>query len=698
MANDEKSGSGPGGSFALCSGTYRGTIESDEGAKLTIEVRVDIENAYISADFFQTSALSKEHYRASMRAKLRIENDLASAAQPRFVFGDDDRSFVAGALEVAAPAAGTAIVKCTFPESASTLYRGILEFKSEYFRELEIHLDKIAGAPDPRDCAFNTSETTDSQGAGLEKFDVSVEGLFARAGIKATISSGDMNLTEELAAKGGAPDRWDDRELHELMNQHYKHAKVGPIWALQLLVLSKYDGGPKYRFDYTSRQHPCRLVEEGGRTANHGDEIVGLMFDDRSGNIIDPWTRFYKEHEALLSESDKRKISRYTRDGSFLNQRQRQGAAVFWYQLEASMAQVLNQSEVPNWYRNRAYFWTIMHELGHVLNLRHPTELGRKDSTSFMRTFNSIIGQAQDTNRGIADFWNRFDYRYDPEEIIHLKHGFYNEVVPGGRNYLDWIWPSVFYDSPVDNAMQNDLLLEILPHKSIYRLGEPVLLEVAVSNRSATKTLNIGKLGPSYGNVRLFITKPDGTTRHFKPIVNKVESMPSKLGAGDQKRHITNLTYSAEGFIFDTPGKYEILAIAEDQTKSNYALSLPASFRVGYPTRLEEEVADQLFDREVGLFLTLGGGEHLEAGKRRLESISEQYADHPLSAHAKLALRLNALKGQKRINPKRGTLELVKTSFPEDTDKFEKDIAESEDLPSSIKARFSATLQHFKAS
>ena len=53
----------------LRSGLYSGTVTSDRRSKMMVQVRLDFEESYVSADFFVKDHRDRDRYRASMRAR-----------------------------------------------------------------------------------------------------------------------------------------------------------------------------------------------------------------------------------------------------------------------------------------------------------------------------------------------------------------------------------------------------------------------------------------------------------------------------------------------------------------------------------------------------------------------------------------------------------------------------------------------------
>jgi hypothetical protein len=75
----------------------------------------------------------------------------------------------------------------------------------------------------------------------------------------------------------------------------------------------------------------------------------------------------------------------------------------------------------------RKYLFTWVHEIGHTFNLVHSSEKGRPDSPSWM----NYDGE-YDARNGRGSFWRDFHFRFDDEELIHIRHGNLPAVIMGG--------------------------------------------------------------------------------------------------------------------------------------------------------------------------------------------------------------------------------------------------------------------------
>ena len=87
---------------------------------------------------------------------------------------------------------------------------------------------------------------------------------------------------------------------------------------------------------------------------------------------------------------------------------------------------------IPGIDNDRKLIQTSVHELGHALNLAHRFErvVGRADSTSFMNyDWRYRGGNKRD------EYWSRFAFTFDPDELSFLRHGPRSAVIPGGAPF-----------------------------------------------------------------------------------------------------------------------------------------------------------------------------------------------------------------------------------------------------------------------
>ncbi|MDH5639478.1 MAG: hypothetical protein OEZ04_13410, partial [Nitrospinota bacterium] len=316
---------------------------------------------------------------------------------------------------------------------------------------------------------------------------------------------------------------------------------------------------------------------------------------------------------------------------------ERQGFAVFrnhsWFNNLKDGAPA-NQAEA---WAMRHFLYTWVHEAGHAFNFLHSWDKSRADSLSWMNydwKYNSL-----DSGN---DYWRDFEFRFDDEELIHMRHGDRASVIMGGDQ-----WASGGHmDMPADafSKTMGEAPVELLLRgKGYYEFLSPVSIEVRLRNRLDDMDLELDRrFDPTFGCVKYMIRKPDGKTVLYEPIAcqvgdpDLVKLQGAKAAKNGEDRYSQNvyLQYGSGGFYFDVPGDYLVRAIysgAGEMILTSNTLKL----RVGTPlTRREDIVAQDFFSRDVGMCLCLGGSKSrfLTKGMETLEGIMEEFKSTAMQA------------------------------------------------------------------
>lgn len=89
----------------------------------------------------------------------------------------------------------------------------------------------------------------------------------------------------------------------------------------------------------------------------------------------------------------------------------------------------------------RMRLFIYIHELGHCFNLRHPWSGIPADSPEKIEAHATLSWMnypwryyLSEEIRGEEEFWKRFNFKFSDSELIHLRHGFRNDVIFGGNN------------------------------------------------------------------------------------------------------------------------------------------------------------------------------------------------------------------------------------------------------------------------
>jgi hypothetical protein len=312
----------------------------------------------------------------------------------------------------------------------------------------------------------------------------------------------------------------------------------------------------------------------------------------------------------------------------------------------------------------RAMLRTYVHELGHCFNLYHshqkefmdPPQPNRMDALSWMHYPDYYQGSG---GSGAGAYWRAFPFQFDDDELVHLRHGFRNAVVPGGQPFgigAADIDPEVFAEPVAD---ESGLALELRAAPQ-FLLGTPVVVEIKLSLTDLRgRTVNAA-LHPNYGYVQIGIARLGGKTLVFRPmmthclepdIVTLNQSRPSVYDSA-------YIGYGKDGFYFAAPGQYELRALYKAPDGSQ-VISNALRILIKAPLNREEgELSEMFLGESQGKLLYLLGSdsESLRSGRDAFELAIDKYPKHTLTAYARLIEGMNASRPFKRIEREYGTV------------------------------------------
>jgi hypothetical protein len=314
--------------------------------------------------------------------------------------------------------------------------------------------------------------------------------------------------------------------------------------------------------------------------------------------------------------------------------RQRQGCATFYRGIGGTTNDQL-----------RLQLYTNVHELGHCFNLMHswqksyaqPSLPNRPSALSWMNYPWNFPG-------GPAAFWNSFDFRFDSQELIHLRHAFRDKVIMGGNPFTE----GAALDSGdlFADTIENNTGLQIeLEAKPSFALGEPVVVEIRLRTTSTLGKSANTCIHPKFGYVHIGIVKPGGKVVTYEPLAEYLMEPDIKLLTEESPSAYDSayIGYGKDGFYFDQPGTYQIRASYFHLDGSRIVSDI-IKIRVKSPLSADDDsVADLLLGDDQGqLFYLLGSDSpYLKAGNEAFDQIIDQFPTHPLTMYAKLAKGVN---------------------------------------------------------
>ncbi|MBM2621078.1 hypothetical protein JIG36_36815 [Actinoplanes sp. LDG1-06] len=310
----------------------------------------------------------------------------------------------------------------------------------------------------------------------------------------------------------------------------------------------------------------------------------------------------------------------------------RQGCAIFVDEIRRSFAN--NQPE-------RQILWTMVHEVGHALNLTHRFEpaIGRNASTSFMNYPWEYLGGKEE-----EQYWLDSKQQFDPDELAFLRHGNRSSVIPGGAEFHSFdYWSLAPGGKPAFTPTLPDskLQLKLVPKSGdpFFAFGQQVQLKIALLNRSGqTIVLPAGALDIKAGYLGISVRR---TTRNapppqsFVPMVQRCLNQSAGQTTLETNRMVesnVSLWFGAGGFPMAEPGGYELTPVlslsSPDPSPDESPLVVvgaPLKVWIEYPkTRDDERHGVQLLEPDVGAFQALGGGNACGSAADTVQAIQEE--------------------------------------------------------------------------
>lgn len=422
--------------------------------------------------------------------------------------------------------------------------------------------------------------------AALTQRQVKIEDAYLDAGINLTINP-NHTIIDDSAADFTT---WSAAELHDAMEQYFsQYPHAWPRWNMWCLLASTFDS----------------------------PSVGGIMFDAAA---------IY---------------------GGAGQAPERQGCAVFrshsWFN---DLVPGVPSNDDEAW-AMRHYLYTYVHEIGHAFNFLHSWDKGRADSLSWMNydwRYDSLPGHNTD------DFWGNFLFRFDDEELLHMRHGDRAAVIMGGDP-----WASGGHLEAPGGALADiigEAPIELMVRsKEYFSFMEPVIIELRLRNKADMSLTIDTNLHPEFGSTTIYIRRPDGRILQYQPIMcklatpemNTLQALNGGEPGTDRVSQSVMLSYGAYGYYFDVPGEYTLRVMYQGAG----GLVIPSNIhriRIGQPfTREEDRLAQDYFTYETGMALYLDGSSSpfLSKGMDTLQEVAEQLDDTAAGAQVSLVLAQN---------------------------------------------------------
>jgi hypothetical protein len=397
-----------------------------------------------------------------------------------------------------------------------------------------------------------------------------------------------------------------------------------------------------------------QVLDTGG--TNTINTSSGHIWNNASlhGAMMSHFTRFAErpQFKVWLLHAMRHEIGQGLRGIMFDQQGlQRQGAASFYQVIQAGTPQNL-----------REQLYVSVHELGHAFNLFHsfhkqfmtPPLPNRPGSLSWMN-YPQNYNPGGGAPSGAAAFWGAFNFQFDDLELAHVRHGFRDNVIMGGTPF----GTGAALEMPVQPATpiedRSGLRLEVRTSPARPVIGEPVVLELALTAERGQPVHPAEMLHPKYGVVQVTISRPRGdVVVHRPPVLHCAEMPLVQARSGDTLPASAYIGYDAVvGHVFEDPGTYRIRATYTSPDGS-IITSEPTTMRVWNAGGDEEAtVAELMLGDDVGMVMTLLGSDSpsLADGMAAMQEIAEEHEDSPMAVYARLALGMNAARPYTAVEP-----------------------------------------------
>ncbi|MFI8280696.1 hypothetical protein ACIGBH_38540 [Streptomyces sp. NPDC085929] len=221
----------------------------------------------------------------------------------------------------------------------------------------------------------------------------------------------------------------------------------------------------------------------------------------------------------------------------------------------------------------RAQLRTHVHELGHAFNLLHSWQKNLADPPQPLgpnggfgdRSWMNYVQNYQPpppAPGGQAAYWADFPFQFTDSELVHLRHGFYRDVITGSNPFgvgAAEIDVDLFDNPVIDNS---GLTLELRSNGS-FLFGEPVVIEVKLATTDLRGCVTHGRLHPKDGFVTVAIRTPSGEAKVYRPaLIRCVDQELQTVLDADRSAIYESayIGYGKDGFYFQQPGRYQLRA------------------------------------------------------------------------------------------------------------------------------------------
>lgn len=285
------------------------------------------------------------------------------------------------------------------------------------------------------------------------------------------------------------------------------------------------------------------------------------------------------------------------------------------------------QKEVPE-----AFLRSAAHEVGHGFNMQHQSLIHEGETgndATVMTTSPSVANFLSINGKAFPD---DIEFGFNSHVRRHLVHFPDIVVRPGGASWRVGHATEVpETDQDRNWYLPDELDFEIQLENDHLALGEPLEIELTLRSCVDYDIIVPERISPEYGYTRIIVIDPQGNRKPMPTFALHTDAGTLvELQPLDAIKGVATVFWSSRGFAFEQSGRHTI----EIQTTWNFngvAYGIVSRQQVWIDAAVSEadnEIASLLLRDEVGIWVMLGGADHIENAPGFILAASKCDSEH----------------------------------------------------------------------
>jgi hypothetical protein len=316
----------------------------------------------------------------------------------------------------------------------------------------------------------------------------------------------------------------------------------------------------------------------------------------------------------------------------YFGARHRQGVAVFNHTLSGEYP-----GSSPGF--RRMLFYTVAHEIGHALNLPHPSD---PKILTFMNRPRASMSMG---GLGEENFFREFQYRFSDEELQHLRHAPDHLVQPG---HAPWL-----HHDEKHRSRDFELILRANRPDPVFEFMEPVVLELKLRNISARTQRVLADLLAHQDEMTVVVRREGGRGKRLASFMRHCCAREEEpLGPGESLYESLFISAGPQGWLVDRPGHYTVQVSVEIDGAT--VISNCYGLTIRSPADpVQERLAQDYFKADTARVIAFDGSraEALRPAINALHSVTQQVPGTSVAIHAQVALALPGTRRYRTLDP-----------------------------------------------